>query len=272
VVVIRRLLDSRLLWWALGIALVLQLSDMVRRGLARDPRFDARPARMHAEGPSWGGGELLEPVLARLESLGPVNLFDPRFESRIVGALTELPGVSSVDAIRRHWPRAYSVDVTFRRPVAVVVDEDRLVPVTASGIVLPPEPYRRAADGLMRIRGTGEPAPEAGATWDNERLRDGLATVLQLTGHLEELAPLRLYAVDVSGAADPSLGVTLLSRDRLEVRWGRPRKTVAENSVERKLTYLGIVAKEVASALGYAVDVRYDRLWWYALPDGRADP
>ena len=97
--VVRAFLGSRTLWTVMAFLLIWSLTRIGLRGLAKDPRFDARPEVLHAEGPAWGGPELLDPVLDRLEVLGRINLFDPRFEERIRGALLELPCVASVDSV-----------------------------------------------------------------------------------------------------------------------------------------------------------------------------
>ena len=103
--VMRRLLVSRLLWTVMVVFGMWSLTNIALRGLAKDTRFLASSDFTHARGPAWGGDLVLEPVIARLERLGPVNLFDQKFEDKVRGALGEVPGVASVTRIRRYWPR-----------------------------------------------------------------------------------------------------------------------------------------------------------------------
>jgi len=259
--VIRRLLAARGSWLLLGVLLLASVSRIAVRGLARDPRFDATPGIAGVRGPAWGGEALVEPVVARLKALGPVNLFDPAFEQRIAGALREVPGIASVDRLRKLWPRRYAVEFTFHRPVAVVEQHASSSPVTRDGVVLPFEPYEHACRGLPRILGVADRPPAPGARWTSVALLDGLATVEQLAPHLATLAPLGLDRIDVSRCADARQGVTLLGSDGTSVRWGRPRATVAENPVERKIRYLGISARNLAQVRGREIDVRYGDLY-----------
>jgi len=259
--VIRRLLAARGTWLLLGLLLLASLSRLAVRGLARDPRFDAVPGIAGVRGPAWGGDALVEPVIARLRALGPVNLFDARFEERICGALREVPCIASVDRLRRHWPRRYSVEFTFHRPFAVVEQGEHLSPVTAEGIVLPLAPYEQACGGLLRIVGVSERAPPPGSRWTCGPLQEGLATALQLAAHPAALEPLGIDRIDVARSADPRQGVTLQGRDGTTVRWGRPRATVAENPVERKIRYLGIASRNLAQVRGLEIDVRYGDLY-----------
>jgi hypothetical protein len=241
--------------------LIWSLTRIGLRGLAKDPRFDARPEALHAEGPAWGGPELLNPVLDRLEVLGRINLFDPRFDQRIRGALLELPCVASVDAVRRIWPARYGVDVTLRRPVAVVLIGNQRVPVTADGVALPTAPYAYASRGLLEIRGVAGEPPRAGQVWRSAELASGLETVAQLSPHLDELAPLQLACVDVAGAGTARTGVYLYGGEGITIRWGRPLRTVGENPVERKLLFLKIAAGQVDRVRGLETDVRFSKLY-----------
>lgn len=259
--VIRALLDARLTWWLLGTAAVWAAGQRALEGLARDPRFLATPQFDGAAPPPWGGDEVVRPILGRLEALGPVNLFDPRFEERVRGALAEVPGVSSVTRIRRRWPNHYSVGIRLRRPVAVARGREA-VPVTADAVTLPYAPYARACEALLEIRGVHDVrAPAPGGTWRSERLADGLATLRQLGPHWEELAPLGLRVIDVSGAANPRQGVVLRGADGIVVRWGRPRAEVGENPVARKIEYLKLAASELERVRGFEIDVRYGALY-----------
>lgn len=246
------------LWCLLALALIVWGSRAAARSLARDTRFFARPSFQNASGPAWGGEEVLAPVLARLDALGPINLFDPGFESRIEAALAEVPGIARVDGIRRLWPDRYAVSCTLRRPCAVVRHGGRFHPVTPQGIVLPFEPYRHAVRTLPVIAGLeGRDVPAPGAVWESKRLADGIATVRQLAPYGATLASLGIHTVDVAQADDPRKGVVLHGRDDIVVRWGRPRAKVGENSVGRKLSFLRMAAGQIEQVRGYEIDVRW---------------
>ena len=259
--VIGKILESRILWLLLGCLLFWVASRRAVEGLARDSRFLARPATLEARGPRWGGDDVAKPVLARLESLGPINLFDPGFEEKVRGALGEVPGVSLVREIRRIWPDQYTVSLRFHRPVAVVISGDRLIPVTARGVVLPYEPYRLASRGLVGITGVEAPPPALGLEWKDDALTDALVTLKQLAPYLDELAPLGIDTIDVSQADNPRRGVVVRGLDETTIRWGRPRAEVGENPVARKVDHLRVAARHLEQVRGFEIDVRYGMLY-----------
>ncbi len=257
----KALLSSRLLWVALACGLLWVGARRAQASLAKDPRFLAVPAGLDVRGPSWGGDEVLRPVRERLKRLGPLNLFDRRFEAKVRAALAEVPGVACVHDVRRHWPNRYGVSFRLYRPVAVVVAGTREIPVTGKGVALPYEPYARASEGLFRITGVPEAPPPLGKPWRSEALADGLATLRQLGGNLDRIHPLLLGTIDVSRARDPKKGVVLQGEADVTVLWGRPRAPVGENPVEKKLSLLEIAAANVRAVQGQAVDVRFDTIY-----------
>jgi len=254
-------LSSRLLWIVLGLGLLWVGARRAQDSLAKDPRFLAIPAGLDAPGPAWGGDEVLAPVREQLRRLGPLNLFDRRFEAKVRGALAAVPGVACVKDVRRHWPNRYSVSFRLYRPVAVAVWRGKEIPVTARGVALPYEPYARASDGLFRIVGVPESPPAPGKAWRSEALLDGLSTLAQLAPNLDRIHPLLLGAIDVSHARDPRKGVALAGDADVTVLWGRPRAVIGENPVEKKLNLLEIAAGNVRAVAGHVVDVRFDTLF-----------
>jgi len=255
--VVKRLLDSKLFWFVCGVLTVASVASIVHRQLRRDPRFLARPEFAGARVPGWADRRVLDPVMERLDALGPVSLLDPDFEEKIRGALDGCPVLAGVPAVRRRWPRGYSVRVVFRRPWAVIETDGARIPVTAEGLRLPEENYDLR--GLYVVKGVLGPPPEPGRPFDSEALRDGLATLRQLAPHLPRLQPLGIHAVDVTEAGSPRGGVVLRTDRGIPVRWGRPRARVGENPVETKIRLLLAAQEDLAALTGYTIDVRYDQ-------------
>jgi hypothetical protein len=258
---IAAILRSRLVWTALFVGLLFSAAPRLQRFMMRDPRFYAIPAGFAGDAPAWGGRALVEPSLEALRRLGPLSLFDPRFEERIGAALRRRPEVESVDAVLRHWPDRYSVAITFRRPVAVVESAAGPIPVDAEGVALPAEPCAEAIRGLLRIAGVRSDPPPFGRVWRDESLRDGLLAARQIAPHLDELLPLGIATIDVSEARARLVGVRLLGADGLRVRWGRPGATVGENPVGKKIELLRAVLPSVDMARGRELDVRFGSLY-----------
>jgi len=257
----QRLLASRVFWLLIGAVGLFSLANVARRGLMNDPRFMARPEFRGARVPSWAGRELLDPLLLHLDAMGPVSLLDLTFEERVRGALGDCPPVRRIVRIHRHWPRRYSVEVVFHRPVAVVERDGERIPVTHDAVVLPAEPYRHISKGLYPIRGVPGSLPADGTRWDSEALADGIATLGQLQHHLDRLRPLGIEAIDVSKATGPRGCVMLVTSRGVPVRWGRPRAPVGENSVAQKVRFLITAMERLDRLEGYEIDVRYNRIY-----------
>jgi hypothetical protein len=255
---LRAFLSSRLAWTALACGLLWVAARRAQEGLARDPRFLARPTGIEASASGSWTDEALRPVRDRLERLGPLNLFDPRFEEKVRAALAEVPGIARVHDVRRHWPDRYGVSFRLRQPVAVVMWKDRPFPVTGKGVVLPYEPYARACEGMMRIVGVPEPPPKPGETWRSDALADGLATLFQLGPHYDRFRPLLLARIDVAGSRNPLRGVVLKGESEVNVLWGRPRAPVGENPVPKKASLLEIAAQNAETLRGQTIDVRFN--------------
>jgi len=184
-------------------------------------------------------------------------LLDPEFETRVRAALADCPVLAAVTAVEREWPRSYSVEVVFRRPVAVIEAGGERVPVTADLLRLPGEPYD--CSRLYEITGVPGPAPDPGRGFACAEAADGVATLRQLTPHLPLLRRLGIRAIDVSESTDPRGGVVLRTDAGIPVRWGRPRARIGENPVAVKIDYL-LAAQDNLDALeGYVIDVRYDQ-------------
>ncbi len=225
------------------------------------------PTRMKIRGPAWGDAAIVTPVSERLEALGPINLFDDRFDERIKEALDEVPGVRRVVRIRRLWPRRYAVDVILHRPQAVVFRQGMRIPVTADLTRLPFAPYERASKNLFVVTGVGSRPPEAGKIWRDPSLSAGLLALAQIAPYFDELAPLGLSRIDVSGAADSRRGVVFYGIDGIRVRWGRPNASVRENPVETKIAFLRLVASDIERVRGKEIDVRFGTLYLRELPE-----
>jgi hypothetical protein len=255
-------LRSALFWSLLAAVVLFTAAHVVIKQLAKDPRFVARPNDVAIPAPRWGGAAVVDPVRARLRAVGPINLFHPRFGEIIRTSLEALPGVREVHEVRRHWPNKYSVEFSLHRPVAVVVWRGHEVPVTSEGIALPPRAYRHAMRRLVRIAGVAtDEIPRLGQPWGGERLQEGLAALSQVGPHLGELNRLGLRWVDGARGDNPIQGARLRGSDGIVVRWGRPRATVGENSVGRKIGYLRQAARYVEQVRGMEIDVRYDALY-----------
>jgi hypothetical protein len=267
---IRALADSRfmrtLLWSSVGVAVLLAFSGVARQGLSRDPRFIVQPDSVRARLPEWADPELDDDVNRRLRALGPLSLLDRQFESKVRGALEGCPVVDRVRSVRRQWPRSYSVEIIYRRPAVVIERAGERIPMTWDGVRLPADAYPEAARLLYPIRGVLGDLPELGQRLVSEAFADGVATLQQIAPYLGELKGLDIQAIDVGEVHHANRGVILRTRSSIDVRWGRPRAPVGENSVETKIHYLLAAQGRMSTLKGFRIDVRFDQPYVRELP------
>ena len=95
-----------------------------------------QPAYIH-------GNVKLEAVKAG--GLAELSILDPKLTEKVRHAFGLQTWVASVDRVTKHHPARVVVEVTYRRPVAMVVvtagSERGLLPVDAHGVLLPPEDF-----------------------------------------------------------------------------------------------------------------------------------
>jgi len=248
-----------LLWTCVGIALLLAFAGVAHRGLARDSRFIAQPGRTVARLPAWADPELDDDVNRRLRSLGPLSLLDLQFESRIRGVLEGCPVIDRIRRVRRQWPSSYSVEIIYRRPAVVIERAGKRIPMTWDGVRLPAGAYPDAAKRLYPIRGIEGELPAPGQRLESAAFDDGIATLQQLSPYLSELSGLGILAIDVSEVSHSNRGVILRTRSGIDVRWGRPRAIVGENSVETKVHYLLAAQERMDELKEFRIDVRFSQ-------------
>ncbi len=150
--------------------------------------------------PEWITGDVRGQVVRNTGLDGRLSVLDPAFAQVVEDAFTLHPWVESVDQITKRYPAGVHVELTYRRPVAVVelVSQQvvQLVPIDRRGVHLPsadvPDIRKRY---LPRIGGVVE-RPPVGQPWTDER-------VLGAAELAEQLAPVweTLHLVDILPSA-----------------------------------------------------------------------
>ena len=253
------ILKSPVLWIALCLPAAYVVARGAMHGLRQDPRFVAGARPVAVGLPAWADPEISDDVHARLRRLGPISLLHPEFEARVRGALEGSPVIQHVRGVSRLWPDRYSVEIVFHRPAVVLERDGRRYPMTWDGVRLPADAYHGASRRLFPIRGVSAKLPAPGERIRSRAFDEGIATLQQLAPHLPQLADLGIVAVDVSSVEQARLGVLLLTRSGVPVRWGRPLAAVGENDVETKVQFLLAAQEELDTLSGYVIDARYDQ-------------
>lgn len=209
--------------------------------------------------PGW----ILTPVLAEVfksNRLDRINLLEPSASASIAGAFETHPWVEKTTRVQKVQGRSVTVDVIYRRPVAMVqvhyypVDEtgtptaDRregYYPVDHKGVVLPVGDFKQnlAKDWdypIIEIENMEHSGAQAGLTFNDSRVMEALRFInfldKQWTPKQLGIKWIRVRRDDGISGATPWI-LELWTSDQRTILWGRSpgEEAVGENTAERKL-------------------------------------
>jgi hypothetical protein len=203
--------------------------------------------------PPWVRAGIKNEVI-RLGSLEQVSLLEIDTSRRVAQAFALHPWVHQVRRVSKHYPASITVDVAYRRPVAVVEvergDQPGLLPIDRDGILLPPEDFSVAqVKSLPRIAvGTTFPAGSVGTAWGDDRVA-AAALVAEVLCDDWPHAPLYQIAAlpAIAGSANRSTAFEIVARDGRRFGWGTaPSKEAAgeQSSAEKRLQLLKWIAEK----------------------------
>lgn len=87
--------------------------------------------------PRWVPEHLVADVLHRVRLDEPLSLQESTLSERIAAAFVTHPWIQKVHGVRKSFPARVHVDVTYRKPVAMVEGFDGFYPLDAEACVLP---------------------------------------------------------------------------------------------------------------------------------------
>ncbi len=181
--------------------------------------------------PEWINTDIRGEVVRNAGLDGQLSILADDFVPAIRSAFLLHPWVASVDRISKNYPPAVHVDLSYRRPVAVVEmpgpSGPELLPVDKLGIRLPasglPEIRKRSLPRIGNIVGR----PEEGQKWDDPRMA-GAANLAERLANLWQ----QLYLVDIIPSSDSEIHgehrcfiFNLVTRGGTRIVWGAAPKT-----------------------------------------------
>ena len=195
--------------------------------VTRDGRYRIPGEKItSSETPEWLTADIRGEVLCNAELDGRLSILDEHFVPAVKNAFEMHPWIASVDRIVKGYPASLHVELTYRKPVAVVELAGRegmlLLPVDSNGIHLPAEdvPLARRRR-LPRISGiVGR--PPTGQEWDDPRVAGAVLLA-------DRLAPVwqSLCLVDILPSARPEIRTDrryflydLVTRGGTRIIWG----------------------------------------------------
>jgi hypothetical protein len=216
-----------------------------------DPRgFEITPP------PPWVRATIKSDVM-RLGSLERVSLLEADTSRRVAQAFELHPWVEKVQRVSKHHPASIRVDLTYRRPVAVVEvergDQPGLLPVDRDGILLPPEDFSTAqVKALPRITvGRTFPAGAVGIPWGDDRVTAAAAIAEVLCDDWPHLLLFQIAALPaVPGSASRSIDFEIVARDGRRFHWGMASEEGegAPTAGERRAELLKWISQQSATS------------------------
>lgn len=220
--------------------------------------------------PEWVTADVRSEVVRDTGLGGRLSLLDDAFPQVIEDAFKLHPWVENVERITKNFPQGVQVELTYRRPVAVVElagpDGVQFVPIDKRGVHLPtddvPELRKRYLPRVGGIVGR----PPVGQVWPDTRVIGAAELAYALR---DEWEPLCL--VDILPSARPEIRdnnrffvYDLITRGGTRIVWGAVDSAAVpgEDSFEKKLDRLRACVAEhgpLDSVRGPAiVDVRHE--------------
>lgn len=176
--------------------------------------------------PEWTSADVSAEVIRNTGLDGRLSTLDDSFMSVVEDAFVLHPWIASVEKIKKLYPDGVHVEVTYRKPVAVVEMSSPqgmlLVPVDHQAVHLPakdvPEVYKRY---LPRIQNVVD-RPPVGQRWDDPRVAGAADLAARLAEVWEQLS-----LVDILPSTRPEIldehryyVYDLMTRGGTRVVWG----------------------------------------------------
>lgn len=261
-------------WWLAGIALVcgaIILGPRIVKSLpeiGNRPEYRLRASNIHVtEIPQWVPPNLIEQVASKA-GIDPVrSVLDERLTSDLAKAFSQNPWVERVVKVTKTIPARVDVELIYRRPVAMVEVATGLLPVDATGVVLPPAaftPEDAQRYPLITLPKTS-PQNAVGKSWGDPQVVAAAKLASVLLPHWQDF---RLKAIEIPSGIDlraplEELVFQLQTQGGSRIVWGRAPGVIypLELSADQKIGRL----EECLSRFGgfdqpdgpYEIDIRH---------------
>jgi hypothetical protein len=173
--------------------------------------------------PSWIRSDVKAEALRDGSLDEPLPLADEDLVERIAKAFALHPWVAAVERVSKRYPAGATVELVYRRPVAMVEVPDGLFPVDPHGVLLPSGDFTAAeARNYPRIAGVhGQPWALVGSPWNDPTVIGGA----KIAGNLATIwKNLGLYQIRPLAAPQQSLDAKgdfeLVTRAGETIAWG----------------------------------------------------
>ncbi len=224
--------------------------------------------------PRWVPDVFLEQVLAQSELPASLSVLDETLTEQVAAAFARHPWVEKVVSVRKSVPARVTVELEFRRPVAMVEVQQGLYPVDARGTLLPPADFSlteaRKFPAIQNVQSL--PNGPAGTSWGDAAVLAAarLADVLESTGEGNasnwerfQLAAIRVPARTKADLKLDDLTLELITQGGSRIVWGRPPRSThpGELTADQKVGRLEKYYSDFGGFDGphgpYEIDIRH---------------
>ena len=251
----KRLLAAVTLLVLLGVGLTQAWNRWGKPATAGDD-YVVTPAKISiTPQPAWIHADVKAEVV-RDGSLSRLDLRDRKLLETVSQAFAMHSWVAKVRQVRKRFPAHVTVELEYRKPVAMVEVELRgrpgLLFIDASSILLPSEDFaaNQTKDYLRVSAGNAAPAGVYGTLWGSDKIA-GAARLAAAWG--DRWKPLGLYRIVITSDPNAQPVYELHTKTGTRVVWGRaPGAEVSpgpsnEPSPEQKISHLLQLAAESGS-------------------------
>ena len=172
--------------------------------------------------PAWIRADVRAEAVRDGSLEGPLSILDDDLTLRVAKAFELHPWVAKVKRVAKHHPARVTVELEYRRPVAMIAVPGGLYAIDNQGIVLPSDDFSPVeAVRYPRLANfPGAASPVAGTAWIDERVVGAARIGEQLLNDWPVLKLHRLEPLPESGTADGTWQYQLISRSDARIIWG----------------------------------------------------
>lgn len=207
--------------------------------------------------PPWIRADIKAEILRDGSLDGSASLLDDGLAQRIYTAAMLHPWVAHAK-VRLTYPAQVTIDITYRRPVAMVRVPGGLLPVDAAGVVLPSSDFSTAdTANYPCIAGIqGGPSGGQGIEWGDPKVYEAARIAEQLGPDWASMGLLEIVPGEQNGSAGE---YEIVSKSGWKAIWGQPpgKETKTQSSTAEKLARLKQYAlSKGTKESGEVVDLR----------------
>lgn len=147
-------------------------------------------------------------IIEQVEKLADLPLelsvLDEHLAENVANAFRKHPWVSKVGRVKKTTPAAVTVELEYRRPVAIVQFAGNFIPIDVNAVVLPPADFSPDQFGRLPViqNITSTPAAKPGIVWNDPALF-AAGRLADLLG--DKWKALKLEAISVSRSTSPAI-------------------------------------------------------------------